>query len=433
MSKTKFCDECGYAMDINETRCPECGAEVKNPVANEPAVPSPGREPVALSPGRKTTDDGAADAAAVGIGKNANIMGSVNTTTSNTSHTNTNVQTNNQTNTNVQTSNVDNSSVVNNTTIVMEGKKTPEFCEVCGSPFEEKHARCPKCGKMICFDCKVKGKNRCVECEKKAVNEYRMTFQQLLLTTNGNIGAAGRQMMNQKARDLEVEEVKAAIEKELMEEYKPTTRAEQPTVAPNASKATSTAATESATAKGGVVDNRAPLRPTGTAKKSGGGSSKWLVLIVLLAVGAGAYFLLGKGDATEAPVPEETVTEQPAAPAASQATSPSKPTATTVTQPTPQPQSAPAVTAPAPKPATAAKPAAPQRDVNYEAGMAAYNQNDGLEAISKFKASGSAEANYMLGVIYEKGCGNVAANAMMARSFFKKAANQGHAGAKAKL
>ena len=102
MSKTKFCDECGYAMDINETRCPECGAEVKNPVANEPAVPSPGREPVALSPGRKTTDDGAADAAAVGIGKNANIMGSVNTTTSNTSHTNTNVQTNNQTNTNVQ-------------------------------------------------------------------------------------------------------------------------------------------------------------------------------------------------------------------------------------------------------------------------------------------------------------------------------------------
>lgn len=399
-------------MGIDVSRCPECGAEVENPIAATPVASAP----VAAAPsaGSRTSDN-----PVFGEASRNNISGSVNTNTTNTktSHTNTNVQ----------TSNVDNSSVVNNTTIVMEGKKTPEFCEVCGSPFEGKHARCPKCGKMICFDCKVKGKNRCVECEKKAVNEYRMAFQQLLLTTNGNIGAAGRQMMNQKARDLEVEEVKAVIEKELMEEYKPIARAEQPTVAPNASRATGAAAAESATAKGGVVDNRAPLRPTGAAKKSGGGSSKWLVLVVLLAVGAGAYFLLGKGDAAEAPVPEETVTEQPTTPVAS----PGKSAAATVAQPAPQPQPTQAVSAPAAKPAP--KPAEPKRDANYEAGMAAYNQSDGLEAISKFKASGSAEANYMLGVIYEKGCGNVAANAMMARSFFKKAANQGHAGAKAKL
>ena len=367
----------------------------------------------------------------IGAGSRANIMGSVNTTSTDMSQTTTNNMSQTTTNNNIQTSSVDNSSVVNNTTIVMEGKKTPEFCEVCGSPFEGKHARCPKCGKLICFDCKVKGKNRCVECEKKAVNEYRMAFQQLLLTTNGNIGTAGRQMMNQKARDLDVENVKASIEKELMEEYKPVARAEQPTVIPNTTKVTNTAASEpAATAKGGVVDNRTPLRPK---NNNGGGSSKWLILLVLIAVGAGAYFMLGKGDTPKEQVATEAVTEQPAAPAA-----PSKPAAQPAPQPAAQPVAQPApqqttVSAPKAQPAQAAKPAEPKRDTNYEAGMAAYNKGEGLEAISKFKASGSAEANYMLGVIYEKGCGNVAANAMMARSFFKKAANQGHAEAKAKL
>lgn len=48
---------------------------------------------------------------------------------------------------------------------------------------------------------------------KKSINEYRLAFQQLLLTTNNNIGIAGRQMMDQKARELDVEDVKADIEK----------------------------------------------------------------------------------------------------------------------------------------------------------------------------------------------------------------------------
>ena len=419
MSETKFCPECGYSMDIEERFCPECGAEVDVPETKETANAAP------------AANGGAAEPAVIGAGSRANIMGSVNTTSTDMSQTTTNNMSQTTTNTNIQTSSVDNSSVVNNTTIVMEGKKTPEFCEVCGSPFEGKHARCPKCGKLICFDCKVKGKNRCVECEKKAVNEYRMAFQQLLLTTNGNIGAAGRQMMNQKARDLDVENVKASIEKELMEEYKPVARAEQPTVIPNTTKVTSTTATEpAATAKGGVVDNRTPLRPK---SNNGGGSSKWLILLVLIAVGAGAYFMLGKGDTPKEQTATETVAEQPATPAAT-----SKP----ATQPTPQPAAQPVaqpvsqqttVSAPKTQQTQVAKPAEPKRDTNYEAGMAAYNKGEGLEAISKFKASGSAEANYMLGVIYEKGCGNVAANAMMARSFFKKAANQGHAEAKAKL
>ena len=50
-----------------------------------------------------------------------------------------------------------------------------------------------------------------------------------------------------------------------------------------------------------------------------------------------------------------------------------------------------------------------------------------------FKASGSADAYYMLGVIYEQGCGSVGKNAMMARQNFKKAADLGNAKAKAKL
>lgn len=410
MSKTKFCPECGYTMAIDVPICPECGAEVENPVAATPVA----GEPVATSP---SAGGRASDNPVFGEASRNNISGSVNTNTTNTNTS--------HTNTNIQTSSVDNSSVVNNTTIVMEGKKTPEFCEVCGSPFEGKHARCPKCGKMICFDCKVKGKNRCVECEKKAVNEYRMAFQQLLLTTNGNIGVAGRQMMNQKARELEVENVKVAIEKELMEEYKPAPRAEQPIVAPNAAKTVNAAAATSTTASKGGVGNHAHQEKKGTS------SSLWMILVILVAVGAGAFYLFSKGNSSEEQIATETVTEQPVTPVAV----PSKPAQQSVSssQPAAKPQSAPAVTPPAPKPVQSAKPAAPKRDANYDAGMAAYDKGDGLEAISKFKASGSAEANYMLGVIYEKGCGNVAANAMMARSFYKKAANQGHEAAKAKL
>ena len=425
MSEKKFCHDCGYAMDINAKTCPECGFDMTEP-AQEPA-----QEP-AVAP---TTNLEGPEGAVIGAGARANVTGGVhtntNTNTQVNTHTNTNtvnethnvLQNQRTTNANIQTSNVDNSSVVNNTTIVMDGgKKEAEFCEVCGVPFDGKRARCPKCGKMICFDCKVKGKNRCVECEKKAVNEYRLAFQQLLLTTGGNLGTAGRQMMNQKARELEVEDTKAAIEKELMEEYKPTVKAEQPVVTASApQQAAATKPTEQS--KGGVVDNREPLRPK--SNKSSGGGVKWFILIVLLA-GVGGYFMLSGGDKSEAKEP--IATEQPAAPKASPV--PQNQPTQTVQQPA-------APTAPATKseakPVQTAKPAAPKPDVNYEAGMAAYNDGDGLEAIKKFNASGSAQANYMLGTIYEKGCGNVTANAMMARKYYKKAALQGSEEAKAKL
>ena len=433
MSEKKFCPECGYAMDINAKTCPECGCDMTEP-AKEPAQE--------LAPAAETANVGTPNGSVIGAGARANVTGGVHTNTNTNTQVNTNTNTNTNTinktqnvlqnqrttNANIQTSNVDNSSVVNNTTIVMDGgKKEPEFCEVCGVPFDGKHARCPKCGKMICFDCKVKGKNRCVECEKKAVNDYRLAFQQLLLTTGGNLGTAGRQMMNQKARELEVEDVKATIEKELMEEYKPAVKAEQPVVTAGAPQQAA-AAKPVEQSKGGVVDNREPLRPK--SNKSSGGGVKWLILVILLA-GVG-YLVLSGGDKSEVKVP--AATEQPAAPKATPAPQKQQPAAAApAPAPAPQKQSTQTAQQPAPKPVQAAQPAAPKPDANYEAGMAAYNDGDGLGAISKFKASGSAKANYMLGLIYEKGCGNVAANAMMARKYYKEAAKLGSEEAKAKL
>ena len=412
--------------------CPECGADMKEPEKKESAAP------VAPSAVENSVPDGTV----MGAGTRANIMGSVNTNTNTNTSTNVNTNTVNEThntlhnnrttNANIQTSNVDNSSVVNNTTIVMDGgKKEPEFCEVCGVPFDGKHARCPKCGKMICFDCKVKGKNRCVECEKKAINDYRLAFQQLLLTTGGNLGTAGRQMMNQKARELEVEDVKATIEKELLEEYKPAMKAEQPMVAASAPQANQQAPSTKATeqSKGGVVDNREPLRPK--SSKNSGGGAKWIILVLLLVV-VGGYFALSGGE--KATVEQPAAVEQPSAPKAAPAPQKQEAKPAVATAPEVKPEVKPAAkpaAAPAARPA--AKPAAPKTDANYEAGMAAYKDGDGLEAIKKFNASGSAQANYMLGVIYEQGCGNVAANAMMARKYYKKAAQLGHEEAKAKL
>ena len=75
----------------------------------------------------------------------------------------------------------------------------------------------------------------------------------------------------------------------------------------------------------------------------------------------------------------------------------------------------------------------PETDANYDAGMKAYEAGNGLNAVNAFKKSGSAKAYYMLGLIYENGCGNVGKNAMMARKNFKKAAQMGSEEAKAKL
>jgi hypothetical protein len=320
----------------------------------------------------------------------------------------------------------------------MGGKNEPEFCEVCGNPFDGKHARCPKCGKRICFDCKTKGKNRCVECEKKAVNEYRMAYQELMFTTNGNIGVAGRQMMNRKAQELDVEDKRKGIEEEIDSLYKNDTKAKQPEVIATVATGTTVAAGRADSqparqAEKGVGALTDGARSMPSPKNNGqGGSRMWVIIAVLVAVVAVGYVLIGGGtEPAEAPVTKSEavapVVESKPAVAEEKKAEPAK----KVDEAAPaKPAVTPAV---APAPVVKEEPAPVKKDADYEAGMEAYKAGNGLEALNKFKASGSADSYYMIGVIYESGCGTVGKNAMMARQNFKKAAGMGSAKAKAKL
>lgn len=118
------------------------------------------------------------------------------------------------------------------------------------------------------------------------------------------------------------------------------------------------------------------------------------------------------------------------APAAAPAATPAAPTAPdTVAAPVVEPDSVP-TPAPTLQP-DSVKVLAP--DAHYEAGMAAYNEGNGLEAIKAFNRSVYPDSYYMLGMIYEQGCGTVGKNLMLARKNFKKAAELGSEAAKAKL
>lgn len=377
MEKEKHCPECGELIGEDERFCSNCGTELSQKVV--------------------------ADNPVIGSGARANIMGGINKTVT-THH-------------NVNTSNVDNSSTVNhNTTYVMNEKKT-EYCEVCGNSLEEKHARCPKCGKEICLECKVKGKNRCVECEKKAVDDYRVAFQQFLLASNGNIGSAGRQLMSQKARDLDVEDVRNGIEKELLAFYQSVPKAIQPEVIPT----TTVAVGETKVgAKGGYTsDGRKAIQ----SNKSN--NTIWMLIVGVLVVIIVAFVLLNgekKGKDAPAIVSTEQVQEKqekqsdavnPIDTKASKSIASKEQQAAVKTQIQQQ--------------------TVPETDANYDVGMKAYEAGNGLDAVNAFKKSGSAKAYYMLGLIYENGCGNVGKNAMMARKNFKKAAQMGSEEAKAKL
>ncbi len=418
MSDKKFCPECNAPLEGNEMFCDNCGASLKN--INDNSINEENTNAIATN--RESEGDNIS---------RSNIMGSVNkTTTNNTSNNVTTNKIDNSSSTSTVTntsSSVDNSTV-NNTTIVMGGKTEAEFCEVCGNPFEGKHARCPKCGKSICFDCKVKGKNRCVECEKKAINEYRVAFQELLLTTNGEIGAAGRQMMNRKAQELDIQDAKKEIESELLEMYKPQQKAQQPTIIPaTAAAATATAAVQAQNdapekQKGlGSISGGPAMQPIkNTSKNSGSSNKMWMFIAGGVAAILLVYVLFGgNGKAPETDSPKaQTAQEQ-----------------TPAQQTAPQPAVQPTVQQPVAVPSVAETPApaVEKPDAKYDAGMKAYESGDGLKALENFKASGSAKSYYMIGVIYESGCGSVGKNAMMARKNFKTAAQMGSSEAKAKL
>ncbi len=443
MSAELKCPECGAPLKPGAQFCDDCGASIPQQTAQpvkQAESTTPAKAPVKPQAAPSAARD-AGDGKVIDIGEKANIMGSINTTSTNTRNTTNNLQTNTTTN----TSSIDNSSnVQNNTTIVMNGEKV-EFCQVCGNPFGESHARCPKCGKQICFDCRVKDKNRCVECEKKAMEEYRISFQQLLLSTGGDIGKAGRQMMDQKARELNVTDSKSKIEAEFADYAKPQKAAQQQSQPEH--KQTSQPMNRQNTPQqnrpqqgqsqhkshdNSTGEKRINVPPTlvqssngntsPSGKKSKGSSSIFIIIAVVIALAAAAYFIFG--NKSESPQPEEKPKTENTAPQA-------KPAET----------AKPAATAPAtstkPKPVTTQQmkpvPAKQQTDKKYEEGMAAYNAGKGQEAIKAFTASGSAESNYMLGVIYKNGCGAIGKNEMMARKFFKKAASMGHEGAKAEL
>ncbi len=448
MSQNLKCPECGAALEPGAKFCGDCGATIPQ----QPAKPSQPAQPAApavnapqkpaATPSKTTASD---DGRVPTIGDKANIMGNVNTTSNTTRNTTNNLQTNTTTN----TSNVDNSSnVQNNTTIVMNGEKA-EYCQICGNPFGESHPRCPKCGKQVCFDCMVKGKNRCIECEKKAMDDYRFAFQQLLLSTAGDLGKAGRQMMDQKARELNVADSKAKIEAEFADYAKPqkapqsTTQSAQKPQQPQPQQQPRPQSQQHKSMPSGNSGEKRIAVPdslvsggSGTFTPSGMKSSKSpakliIAVVVVLAIAAAAYFILGnKSD--KAPATEDAPKTEVQKPATQ-----TKPAEATKPAETKKPAEA---TKPAEskKPAEAqkpaqTKPAASKTDKNYEAGMIAYKAGKGQDAIKSFNASGSAESNYMLGMIYKNGCGTIGKNEMMARKFFKKAASMGHEGAKAEL
>lgn len=377
--------ECGFkSMEEDDVFCPECRMRLvpEESVASSSPHPSVG----AAVPG----------GAFIGEGARLNVTGGISQTT------------------HMQQD-------FNGAKIDVYQKERKEFCESCGKPFGERHARCPECGKEICFDCLVKEKNRCKKCEKNAREKYQSEIQQALLMSKGKINVTLRQMMDRKADELNVENVKEELERKALELYQSVVKAEQPEVIPMAIAAVATAKSqEDATTRGiGALSGDTLVTPKsdgGKKNNNNGGASMWAFIVFLIVVVGAAYFLMSGGDEAEKSAESVQQVEQSAE---------SQP----ASQPVQQVRQTPATEKQADEPVQPAV----KRDTNYEAGMKAYDAGNGLEAISAFKKSGSAKAYYMLGVIYENGCGNVDKNPMLARKNFKKAADMGNAEAKAKL
>lgn len=174
----------------------------------------------------------------------------------------------------------------------------------------------------------------------------------------------------------------------------------------------------------GALGGQEPKRPE---RKKSSNNKVWILLVLLLGCCLGVFVLLnGEKSQPVAPVaeqeqnvPAQTLSEQPKADAVPvKEVSPASSTENVV---------------PASTETLVQQPVVEKKDANYDAGMKAYEAGNGLDAVSAFQKSGSAKAYYMLGVIYENGCGNVGRNAMMARKNFKKAAQMGSEEAKAKL
>lgn len=190
----------------------------------------------------------------------------------------------------------------------------------------------------------------------------------------------------------------------------------------------------------------APVKP----KKKGGGTVI-VIILILVALAAGAYFFLNKPKAPDTAV-EQTVKspEVTSAPVAAPADTPA-PEATPADTPSPE-------EAPVAKPKTMAEKAKTLQETKNAAeeaartaapavsdapgaadlakGMEAYKAGDFKAAHDFFKSAGNAgnaEACYQLGMMLSTGKGSVAKNSLQSKVWLKKAANLGHAAAKATI
>lgn len=200
--------------------------------------------------------------------------------------------------------------------------------------------------------------------------------------------------------------------------------------------------------KGVVLNNTAggPANPqvsfsdaTPVKPKKKGGGTVIVIILILVALAAGAYFFLNKPKAPDTAV-EQTVKspEVTSAPVAAPADTPA-PKAAPAAKPKTMAEKAQQETKNAA--ADAARTAAPAVSdapgaADLAKGMEAYKAGDFKAAHDFFKSAGNAgnaEACYQLGMMLSTGKGSVAKNSLQSKVWLKKAANLGHAAAKAAI
>ena len=221
--------------------------------------------------------------------------------------------------------------------------------------------------------------------------------------------------------------------------------------------------------KGVVLNNTAggPANPqvsfgdaTPVKTKKKGGGSAFVIILILVVLGAGAYFFMTRKSEPKNPVTatEQTVVtpeakkEPVAAPAVTPGTKPA-PEEAPVVKENPVQVETPKAT-PVEKPKTMAEKAKAAKEaeaaanrsaatasdgpgsVDLAKGMQAYKAGDFKTAYDCFKAAGNAgnaEACYQLGIMLSTGKGSIAKNTLQSKVWLRKAANLGHAAAKAAI
>lgn len=202
--------------------------------------------------------------------------------------------------------------------------------------------------------------------------------------------------------------------------------------------------------KGVVLNNTAggPANPqvsfsdaTPVKPKKKGGGTVIVIILILVALAAGAYFFLNKPKTPDTAV-EQTVKspEVTSAPVAAPVDTPA-PKAAPVAKPKTMAEKAKAQQETKNAAEEAARTAAPAVSdapgaADLAKGMEAYKAGDFKAAHDFFKSAGNAgnaEACYQLGMMLSTGKGSVAKNTLQSKVWLKKAANLGHAAAKAAI